>query len=150
MCLNWFKNRHLQRVILPVLLLLLVMSTGNICIAQENQDLHQPIRVRIFTLRNITAQQAKDYLVLAQIADTILAIPGTTAVSVTGKPEELVQAGTILKLVDSTEKFDVQFLDIDADKTLPKPEVISEQLGQDYSVGTLMEDPFQSCCKSNS
>ena len=141
MCLNWSKNRHLQRVILPVLLLLLVMLTGGICIAQQSQDLHQPIRVRIFTLRNITAQQAKDYLVLAQVADTILAIPGTTAVSVTGKPEELVQAGTILKLVDSSEKFDVQLLDIGADKTLPKPEVISEQLGQDYSVGTLMENP---------
>ena len=141
LCLNWFENRHLQRLILPVLLLLLAMSTGNTCIAQQEQDLHQPIRVRIFNLRNITAQQAKDYLVGAQVADTILAIPGTTAVSVTGKPEELVQAGTILKLVDSPERFDVQLLDIDADKTLPKPEVIDKQLGQDYSVGTLMENP---------
>ena len=150
MCRNWFKSRHLQKVILPVLLLLAVMSTGNICTAQEpqpvamqrgEQDLHQPIRVRIFTLRNITAEQAKDYLRSAQIADTVLAIPGTTAISVTGSPEQLVQASTVIKLVDANEKFDVQFLDITPNKTLPAAEKIETQLGQGYSVGSLMEGP---------
>jgi len=162
LCLNWFKNRHLQKVILPVLLLLAVMSIGDICIPsafakassdkQENQlvgaepaaarqDLHQPIRVRIFTLRSITAQQAKEYLGLAQIADTVLAIPGTTAMSVTGSPEQLVYATTVIKLVDANEKFDVQFLDITPNKTLPAAEEIEAQLGRGYSVGSLMEGP---------
>jgi general secretion pathway protein D len=160
LCRNWFKSRHLQKVILPVLLLLAVMSTGDICTApafaeassdkQENQpvatqrgeqDLHQPIRVRIFTLRDITAEQAKDYLQSAQIADTVLAIPGTTAISVTGSPEQLVQASTVIKLVDANEKFDVQFLDITPNKTLPTAEKIEEQLGREYSVGSLMEGP---------
>jgi general secretion pathway protein D len=162
LCLNWFKNRHLQKVILPVLLLLAVMLIGDICIPsafakassdkQENQligaepaaarqDLHQPIRVRIFTLRSITAQQAKEYLGLAQIADTVLAIPGTTAMSVTGSPEQLVYATTVIKLVDANEKFDVQFLDITPNKTLPAAEEIEAQLGRGYSVGSLMEGP---------
>ncbi len=162
LCLNWFKNRHLQKVILPVLLLLAVMSIGDICIPsafakassdkQENQlvgaepaaarqDLHQPIRVRIFTLRSITAQQAKEYLGLAQIADTVLAIPGTTAMSVTGSPEQLVYATTVIKLVDANEKFDVQFLDITPNKALPAAEEIEAQLGRGYSVGSLMEGP---------
>jgi len=162
LCLNWFKNRHLQKVILPVLLLLAVMSIGDICVPsafakassdkQENQlvgaepaaaqqDLHQPIRVRIFTLRSITAQQAKEYLGLAQIADTVLAIPGTTAMSVTGSPEQLVYATTVIKLVDANEKFDVQFLDITPNKTLPAAEEIEAQLGRGYSVGSLMEGP---------
>lgn len=152
MCLNWFRNRHLQMKIVPVLFLLSVISINEVSIAQQNQpaapsaqhgeqDLHQPIRVRIFTLRNITAQQAKDYLAIAQIAGTVLAIPGTTAVSITGNPEQLIQASTVLKLVDSAEKFDVQSLDIAADKTLPAAEKIETQLGREYSVGTLLEGP---------
>ena len=142
MCLNWFKSRHLQKVILPVLLLSAVISISDICIAEENQqDLHQPIRVRIFTLRNITAQQAKDYLEQAQIVDTILAIPGTTAVSITGSPEQLVYASTIIRLVDANDKFDVQFLDITPNQKFPAVEKIEEQLGRGYSIGSLLEGP---------
>jgi general secretion pathway protein D len=142
LCLNWFKNRHLQEVILPVLLLSAVISISNICIAQENQqDLHQPIRVRIFTLRNITAGQAKEYLGLAQIADTVLAIPGTTAISVTGSPEQLVHATNVIKLVDANEKFNVQLLEITPNKLVPAAEKIETQLGKGYSVGSLMEGP---------
>jgi general secretion pathway protein D len=142
LCLNWFKSRHLQKVILPVLLLSAVISISDICIAEENQqDLHQPIRVRIFTLRNIGAQQAKDYLEQAQIVDTVLAIPGTTAVSITGSPEQLVYASTVIRLVDANDKFDVQLLDITPNQKLPAVEKIEEQLGRGYSIGSLLEGP---------
>ncbi len=152
LCQKWFKSRHLQKVILPILLLLTIISTGDVCIAsafakassdkqESQQDLRQPIRVRIFTLHNITAQQAKEYLGLAQIVDTVLAIPGTTAVSVTGSPEQLVYASTVIKLVDANEKFNVQFLDIAPNKPVPAAEKIEAQLGQGYSVGSLMEGP---------
>ncbi len=147
MCQNWYKSRHLQKVILPVLLLLAVMSTGDICTAEEDrptevqQDFSQPIRVRIFSLRDITTQQAKDYLQSAQIADTVLAIPGTNAISVTGSPQQLVHASTVIKLVDANGMFDIQFLDIAPNKVLPAAEKIEEQLGREYSVGSLMEGP---------
>lgn len=146
---KWFESRHLQKVILPILLLLAVMP-GGICTAVESQpvaaaanqqDLHQPIRVRIFNLRQISAQQAKDYLQSAQVADTVLPIPGTAAVSVTGNPEQLVNASTVIKLVDTNETFDIQFLDIAPNQSLPGSDKIEKKLGREYSVGSLMEGP---------
>ncbi|MGB8226064.1 MAG: secretin N-terminal domain-containing protein, partial [Sedimentisphaerales bacterium] len=128
---------------LSVLLLLVIIPINDICAAQEKQpdSPQQFVRVRIFTLRNITAQQAKDYLQSAQIADTVLAIPGTTAISVAGSPEQLVYASTVVKLVDANEKYNVQFLDIEPNKPLPATEKIDAQLGREYSFGSLTEGP---------
>jgi general secretion pathway protein D len=142
LCLNWFINRHLQIRILSVLFLLSVMSISELCLAQqEQQEAGQIIRVRIYTLRNISAETAKKYLVTAQITDTVVAIPNTTAISVTGKPNELVQASAVLKLVDANEPFDIQMLDIPAGQSLPEREKIEEKLGSGYSIGSLMEGP---------
>jgi hypothetical protein len=139
---NRHKNEHLPRRVLFALLVLSTILTFNICIVQPSQqDLNQPIRVRIFTLRNITAQQAKDYLAISKIADTVLAIPGTTAISVTGSPQQLVYASNIVKLVDSAKKFDVQMLDIQPGQVLPAAETIEVKLGREYSVGSLLEGP---------
>lgn len=140
LCLNWFINRHLQIKILSVLLS--VMSISGLCLAQqEQQETGQIIRVRIFTLRNISAEAAKKYLSTVQITDTVVAIPNTTAISVTGSSQELVQASAVLKLVDANEPFDVQMLDIPAGQSLPKLEKIEEKLGSGYSIGSLMEGP---------
>jgi type II secretory pathway component GspD/PulD (secretin) len=140
------ERRRLQKVILSVLLLLVIISITDICEAEEKQpnSPQQFVRVRIFTLRNITAQQAKDYLQSAQIADTVLVIPGTTAVSVAGSPEQLVYASSVIKLVDANEKYNVQFLDIEPNKPLSAIEKIDAQLGREYSFGSLIEGPSSS------
>jgi type II secretory pathway component GspD/PulD (secretin) len=95
-------------------------------------------------MRNITAPQAKDYLSQVQVADAVVVIPGTTAVSVTASPEQLVYATSVLKLVDSNELFDIQFIDIEPNKKLPKNEDIQTKLGKSFSVGTLLEGPIAS------
>ncbi len=128
-----------------MLSLFLIISALNVhTLSAQQQNLRQPIRVRIFNMQNITAEQAKNYLTRAQVGDTVVVIPSTAAVSVTASPEELVFATSILKLVDSGEQFDVEFIDIEPDKTLPSSEDIGEKLGKEFAVGTLLEGPVPS------
>ena len=143
MPLNGAQNvRHrLKGAMLFVVLFVLAM---NVCALSAPQDINQPIRVRIFNMRNITAQQAKDYLAQAQVADTVVIIPGTTAVSVTASPEQLVHATSVLKLVDSNEPYEIQLIDIEPDKKLPKNDDIQTKLGKGFVVGTLLEGPVAS------
>ena len=143
MPLNGAQNvRHrLKGAMLFVVLFVLAM---NVCALSTPQDINQPIRVRIFNMRNITAQQAKDYLAQAQVADTVVIIPGTTAVSVTASPEQLVYATSVLKVVDSNEPFNIQYIDIEPNKKLPKNDDIQTKLGKSFSVGTLLEGPIAS------
>ncbi|MBN1787859.1 MAG: hypothetical protein JW806_05630 [Sedimentisphaerales bacterium] len=139
---NLHKNEHLPAGVLFILLSLSIIWTLNIRIPEAiGQDLHQPVRVRIFTLRNITAQRAKEYLSLSDVADTVVAIPGTSAISVTGNPEQLVYVSTVLKLVDAVEGYDVQRFDIQPGNILPESEEIALKLGREYSVGTLLDGP---------
>jgi general secretion pathway protein D len=139
---TWFKNRCLQAVVLSVLFLLSAMFIADVSAAQSGeQNNSQLIRVRIFTLRYISADQAKEYLTSAQIAETIVAIPNTTAISVAGKPEELVYATVVLKLVDSNETFDVKMLDVEQGKSMPLSAEIDKKLGSGYSVGSLLDGP---------
>ncbi|MDD5134776.1 MAG: secretin N-terminal domain-containing protein [Phycisphaerae bacterium] len=122
--------------------LLSIMSMSGLCLAQQDQQqTAQIIRVRIFTLRNISAETAKEYLRDASIASTVVAIPNTTAISVTAGPQELVKASTVLRLVDANEQFGVQMLDIPAGQPLPSLRKIEEKLGRAYSIGSLMEGP---------
>ncbi|MGD0786048.1 MAG: hypothetical protein ABR969_09570 [Sedimentisphaerales bacterium] len=138
MPLNGAQNvRHrLKGAMLFVVLFVLAM---NVCALSAPQDINQPIRVRIFNMRNITAQQAKDYLSQVQVADAVVVIPGTTAVSVTASPEQLVYATSVLKVVDSNEPYEIQLIDIASDKKLPKNDEIQTKLGKGFSVGTLLE-----------
>ncbi|MEN6383715.1 MAG: secretin N-terminal domain-containing protein [Phycisphaerales bacterium] len=99
----------------------------------------QTIRVRIFSLRNISAQQGKDFLAKSKISDSAVIIPGTNALSVTASPEALVQASNLLKLVDSNEPYEIKFVDIEDDKKIPDSLAIETKLGPNFSVGTLLE-----------
>lgn len=140
MRIGWFKNRYLRLEVLSVLFLLSAMLIADVSAAPVvGQNNGQLVRVRIFTLRNISAERAKEYLTTAQVADTIVVIPNTTALSVAGKPEELVYATVVLKLVDSNEAFDVQMLDVEQGKSMPLPGEIEKKLGSGYSVGSLLE-----------
>ncbi len=128
-----------------MLSLCLILSALNVrVLSAPQQDVNLPIRVRVFTMRNISAVQAKDYLTQAQVADTIVIIPGTNAVSVTAKPQQLVYAGSILKVVDSNQQFDIQFLDVKPDSKTPDNTTIQTKLGKGFSVGTLLEGPSAS------
>ena len=101
-------------------------------------DANAPIRVRIFSMRTISAQQAKDFLAQCNIFNSVI-IPGTNAVSVTATPTELVYAGNVLKLVDSNEPYEVKYIELEGSKVLPESLAIATKLGTKYSVGNLLE-----------
>ena len=69
------------------------------CFGQESSS--GPVRVRIFSLRNMTADSGKEFLSAAGVGGTVVTIPGTSALSVTGRADELVYASSIFRLVDS-------------------------------------------------
>jgi type II secretory pathway component GspD/PulD (secretin) len=102
-------------------------------------DPNQPIRVRIFSLRNISAQQAKDFLAESKISNSSVIIPGTNAISVTASPESLVYASNLLKLVDTNEPYEIKFFDLEDGKKIPDSLSIENKLGKNFSVGTLLE-----------
>jgi len=138
MLLKQQNERH--RLKGAMLSLFLIISALNVrTLSAQGQDFNEPVRVRIFSMRNISSQQAKNYLVTSQVTDSVVAIPGTNAVSVTASPQQLVYATSILKIVDSNEPYDIQFVDIEPDKTLPGIEKIQTKLGKNFSVGTLLE-----------
>ncbi len=127
------NNRHrMPRLILFISLFTLIVYS---C-AFSAQDVNQPVRVRIFSMRNISAQHAKDFLAKAQISDSAVAIPGTNAISVTASPQKLVYASNVLKLVDSNELYEVKIVDLDK---IPDNQDIQSKLGRNFSVGTLLE-----------
>ena len=63
------------------------------------------------------------------------------AISITGSAEQLVCAATVIKLVDTNEKYDVRFLDIEPGKAVSDTGKIEAQLSPGYSIGSLLEGP---------
>jgi len=132
-------RRH-RSLITPMLLMFSIIATLDVCaFFAQAQDANEPIRVRIFSMRNISAQQGKTYLADAHISDSAVVIPGTNAITVTAEPQHLIYASSVLKIVDSNEPFDVKFIDIDPSKKLPQNEAIQMKLDINSSVGTLLE-----------
>ncbi|MCE5340825.1 MAG: hypothetical protein LLF92_06815 [Planctomycetaceae bacterium] len=127
-----------QRVFVPLLFVLIF--TVNFCsLPLLAAEVNEPVRVRIFSMRNITAQQAKDFLTASKIPGSAVIIPGTSALSVTTDPQMLVYAGNLLKLVDQNEPYEIRFFDIAAGKQMPTNEAVGEKLGKNFSVGNLLE-----------
>jgi len=127
-----------QRMVLS--LLFIFAFTVNFCsLPLFAAEVNEPVRVRIFPMRNITAQQGKDFLAASKLSGSAVVIPGTTALSVTSDPQTLVYAGNLLKLVDQNEPYEIKFFTLDAGKQLPVNEAIAEKLGLNFNVGTLLE-----------
>lgn len=135
MPLNSKIKRHRVLFPLPFILISILMACS--CAFSAVKEPNQPIRVRIFNMRNITGQQAKDYLTAAKINSTAVIIPGTNAISVTAAPEELVYASNLLKVVDSNEPYEIKFIDLN--EKMPDNLAIENKLGPNFSVGTLLE-----------
>jgi type II secretory pathway component GspD/PulD (secretin) len=127
-----------QRTVLS--LLFIFVFTVNVCsLPLWAAEVNGPVRVRIFPMRNITAQQGKDFLTASKLSGSAVVIPGTTALSVTSDPQTLVYAGNLLKLVDQNEPYEIKFFTLDGGKQLPSNDATAEKLGPNFNVGTLLE-----------
>ncbi len=127
-----------QRIFVP--LLFIFVFTVNFCSSPIfAAEVNEPVRVRIFPMRNISGQQAKDFLTASKIPSSAVIIPGTNALSVTADPQMLVYAGNLLKLADNNEPYEIRFFDIATGKQMPTNDVVEAKLGKNFSVGTLLE-----------
>ncbi len=107
----------------------------------NKSDNSKSARYRVFSLKNISNQKAKEYLSELEIG-TVSELPSPNTLLVTAPSRELIAAGSVLKLVDTNEPFVVKpiFLASQAAK-LPSHEQIAAAVG-DISVGTFLEPPL--------
>jgi type II secretory pathway component GspD/PulD (secretin) len=106
----------------------------------NKSDSSKSARYRIFSLKNISTKKAKEYLSELEIG-TVSELPSPNTLLITASSHELIKAGAVLKLVDTTEPFVVKpiFLASQAAK-LPSNEHIASAVG-DISIGTFFEPP---------
>lgn len=133
-------NRRIIRQRMVLSLLFIFVSAVNLCsLPLLAAEVNEPVRVRIFPMRNITAQQGKDFFAASKLPGSAVVIPGTTALSVTADPQTLVYVGNIFKIVDQNEPYEIKFFTLEAGKQLPGNDAIEGKLGKNFTLGNLLE-----------
>ncbi|HUU16429.1 MAG TPA: secretin N-terminal domain-containing protein [Sedimentisphaerales bacterium] len=121
-----------------VSLALLLFST-NLLAAQQGDS--ERVEYKIFPLKYISVEQGRKYLIEAGIGTTVSAFPGSPALLVTAKPDELIKVMTILNLVDGRGQFAVRkVFGASEAKNLPSIEQIAATVGN-ISIGSFFNPP---------
>jgi len=112
----------------------------NNCLLAAEQDDSQAVQWKIFPLKYISVEQGKKYLTEVGIG-TVSHIPGSAALLVTAKPDELIKAMTILNLVDCQGQFAVRMaFRASAAKKVPSNEQVAAKVGN-ISIGSFFNPP---------
>ncbi|MFB0552678.1 MAG: secretin N-terminal domain-containing protein [Phycisphaerae bacterium] len=121
-----------------VSLALLLFST-NLLAAQQGDS--EGVEYKIFPLKYISVEQGKKYLTEAGIGTTVSPFPGSAALLVTAKPDELIKVMTILNLVDGRGQFAVRTVfGASVAKNLPSNELVAAKVGN-ISIGSFFNPP---------
>ncbi|MFZ2147964.1 MAG: secretin N-terminal domain-containing protein [Sedimentisphaerales bacterium] len=109
------------------------------CLFAAQQDTSEP-PFRVFPLKYISVEQGKRYLTEVGIG-TVSHIPGSAALLVTAKPDELIKAMSILNLVDCQGQFAVRTaFGTAAAKKVPSNEQVAAKVGN-ISIGSFFNPP---------
>jgi type II secretory pathway component GspD/PulD (secretin) len=120
---------------------ILIILAGSSAFAEQNAA-NKLERYRVFSLKNISADQGKKYLADVGVECTVSQLPAPNTLLLTGQPVELRKAGTVLNVVDSNEPFVVRtILPVSEANNLPSNEQITKALGGDISIGTFADPP---------
>jgi type II secretory pathway component GspD/PulD (secretin) len=129
-----------------VFALIIPVESGPI-FAADNKDPDRigtsSIRYRVFSLRKISAEQARQILTDACIG-TVSKLPGANTLLVTGSNHQLISAATILRLTDVDDVFAVEKLcDASEAADLPSNERLARKMGNPdiIGIGTFIEGP---------
>ena len=123
---------------LVVSVALLLFST-NLLAAQQGDS--ERVEYKIFPLKYVSVEQGKKYLTEAGIGTTVSPFPGSPALLVTAKPDELIKAMTILNLVDCQGQFAVRTVfGASVAKNLPSNELVAAKIGN-ISIGSFFNPP---------
>ncbi len=105
------------------------------------QGVSEAMEFKIFPLKYISVEQGKKYLIEAGVGTTVSPFPGTAALLVTAKPDELIKAMTILNLVDCRGQFALRrVFGASMAKNLPSAELIAAKVGN-ISIGSFFNPP---------
>ncbi|MHC4637838.1 MAG: hypothetical protein ACYTBV_10110, partial [Planctomycetota bacterium] len=119
------------------ILLILTMVFAGVCGFGASKTAG-PSRYRIETLKHISAAQGIDYLKALHIGP-VSQLGQTNKLLVTAPSDEIFKASSLLKVVDRPAKEAEQ---------LPAKELITAEAGGDLVIGTFLEVPMSTNCKS--
>ena len=125
-----FKPETRRRVFVLIYVISLFLCNSYVFAGEQNSRANingVPIRYKFFTLKHITADNAIQYFEQLGIG-TISKHPKPKTILVTARPDELLKAGAILKLVDANEPFAIKVIS-PASGQMPDNDAISAQIG---------------------
>jgi general secretion pathway protein D len=127
---------------LAVLMAVTLFSGGSYLFAADQKDALGPVGVKGFSLKHISAQQGRQFLVGLKLG-TVSQLPGTNMLLLTARPGEITKAAAVLELVDADakEQFVVKAIcPASQAKNLPPKERIAAVIGN-ISLGDFSNPP---------
>jgi len=127
---------------LVTLLVVTLFSNGSYLLAADQKDGLGPVGVKGFSLKHISAQQAKQFLAELKLG-TVSQLPGTNMLLLTARPAEIAKAAVLLDVVDADakEQFVVKAIcPASQAKDLPPKERIAAAIGN-VSLGDFSNPP---------
>jgi type II secretory pathway component GspD/PulD (secretin) len=122
-----------------ILAVILLPWSSTLFAADEGPVVEEP-RFRVFALKHISTEQAKNILVEADLG-TVSQLPADSMILVTGQPRQLLKASAILKLFDAETPVVMKaVLPASAAGKLPSNEQIATEIGN-MSIGSFSNPP---------
>ena len=127
-----------KQVVLAVSLLL--CSSYLLAAGQSAGGETETVGHKVFTLTHIPGEQGKKYLRDLNLG-TVSQLPGTNTLLITGQPQDLAKAITILKVVDAKERFVIrEIFPASAANSLPSNKHIATVVGN-ITIGNFSNPP---------
>jgi len=143
------RERQNRRDNLKSHFLVLLWAVGLVCgfcafCSGAQKDRPAVLRNRVFTLKHISAGQARKYLSELKIGDTVSLLPNNAnSLLVTAKSQDLIKAAAVLQLVDTNQRFTKKTIlkGATADD-MPASGALAAKLAG-ISIGTFAEPPIK-------
>ncbi len=134
------SRRILSRLVNPFILAIILMFFSSSLFAGENGSVGVEPRFRVFALKHITTEQARNIIVEANLG-TVSQLPAEHMILVTGQTRQLIKASALLKLFDSEKPVVMKaILPASAINLLPPNEQIAAEI-DNMSIGSFSDPP---------
>ena len=134
------SKRILSRLVNSFILAVILLPGSNTLFAADEGPVVLEPRFRVFALKHISTEQAKNILVDAELG-TVSQLPADSMILVTGQPRQLIKASAFLKLFDSETPVVMKaILPASSAGNLPSNEQIAAEIGN-MSIGSFSNPP---------
>ncbi|MHC4586961.1 MAG: hypothetical protein ACYS3N_20715, partial [Planctomycetota bacterium] len=134
------SKRILLRLVNSLILAVIFMHGSSTLFAADEGPVVVEPRFRVFALKHISTEQAKNILSEAELG-TVSQLPADNMILVTGQPRQLIKASSVLKLFDAETPVVMKaILPASAAGKLPSNEQIAAEIGN-MSIGSFSNPP---------